>query len=86
MKHEGFSKNRLHPLAGNEREIAYAKAWEKENRICKTLKHLIPECSDRDAQVAATIVQWLGSNVGNCFLSKVIAENENVRTALNIQA
>lgn len=84
MRHEGFSKNRMHPEAGNEREISYAKAWAEENRVCETLQHLIPECSDRDAQVAATVIQWLGSNVGNCFLSKVIAENENIRYSLGV--
>jgi len=82
MKHEGFSKARLHPNSGNDREVAYAKAWVEENKISDTLKHLIPECTDRDAQVAATIIQWLGSNVGNHFLGKVIAENENISASL----
>lgn len=71
MKHEGFSKHRLHPDAGNDLEISYAVEWGKENDVNDTLRHLIPGCTERDAQVAATIVQWLGSNVGRHFLSKV---------------
>ena len=86
LKHEGFSKARLHPAAGNDREISYAKAWEVENKMSGTLQHLIPQCSERDAQVAATVIQWLGSNVGNSFLNKVIAENEIVRASLNVSA
>lgn len=30
--------------------------------------------SQRDAEVAATVVQWLGSEVGQCFLKTVIKE------------
>ena len=85
MKHEGLSKNRLHPDAGNEREIVFSKAWNAENKMCGTLEHLIPDCTERDAQVAATIVQWLGSPVGSVFLGQVIASSENIQYSLGVK-
>lgn len=30
--------------------------------------------TDRDRRVAATVIQWLGSNVGMCFLSQALTE------------
>ena len=85
MKHEGFSKHRLHPDADNVREVQFAEAWVEENKVRGTLQHLIPRCEERDAQVAATIIQWLGSNVGNSFLSKVIDGSPEIRKSLDIE-
>ena len=32
--------------------------------------HLFTEPTQRDADVAATIIQWLGTGIGKCFLEK----------------
>ena len=34
------------------------------------------ELTDRDRMVAATVIQWLGSNVGNSFVREVLAKND----------
>lgn len=83
MKHVGFDKDRLHPAAGNPREVAFAKAWNKENKYYSITDNLIPHATERDAQVAATIIQWLGSNVGMSFLRDVARKNKKVREYLN---
>ena len=83
MIHEGLSKIRLHPAADNDREVSFAEQWKDQNSgMCHTLLYLIPDCTERDATVAATIIQWLGSNVGMAFLREVISSNENVRNNL----
>ena len=76
----GFHVARLNEH--NTKEVCFAKAWEKQNDDIKatmskpTLSVLIPDCTQRDAQVAATIIQWLGSNVGMGFLHEVFREIE----------
>ena len=74
--HEGFSTHRLRQ---NPLEAAYAEAWKRD--APRTLGWLLsgPEnrndvdYSPRDAKVAATIIQWLGSPVGSGFVSEVLA-------------
>lgn len=72
----GFHVNRLAPEAENPREVAFHDQWVEENdtsqRRC-LLYNLVPDCADRDAQVAATIIQWLGSNVGFSFLHDALS-------------
>lgn len=41
-----------------------------------------PEPSDRDKEVAATIMQWLGSNVGMSFISQAIERSPEARRYL----
>lgn len=80
--HVGFSANRLHPDADNPREVAFAASWEKVNSPVfghPTVEYLIPNSTERDAKVAATIIQWLGSNVGMSFLVDVIEEEPKVK-------
>lgn len=75
MKYIGFNSHRLHPDAGNPREVAFAQQWMEENtpRRC-ILAHILGrenrpiDPTDRDAQVVATVIQWLGSNVGMSFI------------------
>lgn len=66
-----------HRLKDNPQEKRFAVAWRN---ICKsTLPYLLeerpahrgypPAVSDRDHVVAATIIQWLGSPVGQAFLA-----------------
>lgn len=81
MKHEGKSTNRL---SSNPREKAYHDAWLEENTKSMVggslLEYLLGdnnkpgEVSERDALVAATVIQWLGSPVGQHFVERVQAQ------------
>lgn len=80
IKHEGLRTNRLQrePL-----ERIFAEEWAKRNASViggdVLLDHLLAvdanrprgEVKQRDATVAATIIQWLGTHVGQCFLRDV---------------
>ena len=75
MKHKGLL---THRFKENPEEERFAKAWDKYCEQGHLLDHLLdtrpihqghpPPVSDRDEAVAATIVQWLGSPVGQGFL------------------
>ena len=84
MKHEG--KN-THRLSSNSMEKAFHDAWleENTNRHCGILLGQLlgdgnrpAEVSDRDALVAATVIQWLGSPVGSGFLQRVLMSSNAV--------
>jgi len=73
IKHEGINKARLE---WSDEERAFAKAWK--NQALGTLGYLLcgqdvyqHNYSQRDAEVAATIIQWLGSPVGRNFIDQV---------------
>src|ERR1035437_3238321 len=74
LKHVGLAAHRLQ-REPNER--AFAKAWSE--KAPSTLGYLLEgqdkfdhcKVSQRDAEVAATIIQWLGSPVGSCFVDEV---------------
>ncbi len=82
IKHEGLHAHRLRPDRGNPREQVFAKLWAKENGRPHTrhqlLAYLLHSDTDglvqywnltqEEATIAATGVQWLGSNVGWSFL------------------
>jgi len=82
MKNKGIRQYRFE---ANPRERDFAVAWEHENsKVCSThlLEHLLSEdpyrcsaVSDRDREVAATIIQWLGSPVGQGFVLDVMSGN-----------
>lgn len=36
-------------------------------------RRVIEEISNRDRQIVATVIQWLGSNCGMCFLSEALS-------------
>lgn len=67
-----------HRLASNPEEQRFATAWNEE-QILKWI--LAPPVygaqqtsvtpSERDEEVAATVIQWLGTPVGNAFLSSL---------------
>ena len=87
MKHVGLHANRLSAKADNPREVAFARQWAKENEddrpgtqssVGNILRTLVPDAGQRDATVAATLMQWLGSNVGMCFLCDVIRDSPEV--------
>lgn len=67
---------RTHRFADNPEEQRFAEAWETSNAQGRTLTYLlcigdqrfpIP-ASEHDEMVAATVIQWLGSPVGQGFL------------------
>jgi len=78
--HRGLSYNRLKrdpSWRDTQRETAIAKAWETANAFEGTafspiMKHLIPEHTQAQASAAATVLQWLGSDVGFDFLCKTL--------------
>lgn len=82
ITHQGACANRLHPHAGNELEVRYAQAWEALQARGKTLQYLLGKnnepgvISQHDAEVAATIIQWLGSPVGSNFVRDVVEAHE----------
>ncbi|MDP2651955.1 MAG: hypothetical protein Q8O94_02375 [bacterium] len=78
--HIGLSAYRLNPNQDNPREVAFAAQWAEENEhpSPNILAHLIPGYSDRDAQVAATMMQWLGSNVGMSFISEAMKREPKI--------
>jgi len=67
-----------HRLKTRAEEKAFAERWDHKNEHGDILAHLldnravqgggVPRPSDRDYAVAATVIQWLGSDVGECFL------------------
>jgi hypothetical protein len=84
ITHEGLHTNRLR-VRENVLENKFAEAWEKENSRSDghdLLDYLLAldnnnprgEFSQRDATVAATIIQWLGTHVGQCFLRDVMGK------------
>lgn len=78
MKHEGLHANRL-KREHNALEKAFADKWKQENaganpllnQLLATNDTFLSAASQRDATVAATIIQWLGSEVGSGFIDEV---------------
>jgi hypothetical protein len=74
-KHKG---NNLHRLRDNPEERRLAEKWEA---YCDDRDHLerllgkhgekALDVTERDAMVAATVIQWLGSPVGQGFLDEL---------------
>jgi hypothetical protein len=78
MRNKGLHQYRFQ---NNPMEEKYAKAWEKENKSGSNdiLDYLLAkdcnspqdgEVSERDRLVAATVIQWLGSPVGQSFIEE----------------
>lgn len=91
MKNKGLHQHRL---SNDPLERAFAEEWEEQNTTFPGRKHgildylLSPdsfneviESSERDREVAATVIQWLGSPVGNSFLCKVLGNARDSKTA-----
>lgn len=38
-------------------------------------EHIIKKITKRDRMIAATVIQWLGSNIGFCFLETVLKKS-----------
>ena len=81
MKNKGLHVSRL--LSDeNKLEVIFAKEWEKANESFSSssilLDHMLSQDTDyphrvteREQQVAATIMQWLGTEIGQGFLKDV---------------
>jgi len=85
IKHKGFFRERiLHREGYNNLEKSFAKAWEERGELLPDLfikryagfkgNRYLTEINQRDAVVVATVIQWLGTNVGFGFLSEVLME------------
>lgn len=83
LVHKGIDHSRL-ATPGNfkdtQRERALAAAWQASNkpRVGQgsepILTQLFKDPTQRDAEVAATIVQWMGSQIGFLFLKEALAD------------
>lgn len=86
IKHQGLHAHRLKTNVG---EARFAAAWETVNEREQLLDYLLhtgsqggtppPEAEGRDRVVAATVVQWLGSAVGENFLRDLGYERAPVK-------
>lgn len=87
LQHVGtYPERRAHGIG----EDVYAKRWEKENEVepwknyGQCLLELIlsrpdkpwGDLTQRDAQVAASVIQWLGTNCGMAFIHECEQEIE----------
>jgi hypothetical protein len=90
MKNKGkMHKGKMqHRLKQNPLEQKFALEWEKINSgiqrhgildylLAEDNNRPLNEVSDRDREVAATVIQWLGSPVGKNFLYRIIGETKN---------
>ncbi len=76
-EHSGYFTKRL--TQTNQKEIDYSNAWIELHKNTDFLnklltsggKSVVGEVTDRDRKIAATIIQWLGSSVGESFVSEV---------------
>lgn len=79
-----------HRLRQNKLETKFALAWQEinlnKNGGTRTIDYILNEkdqrfvdkCSKRDLLVANTIIQWLGSPVGESFVRSVLEKgNKN---------
>jgi hypothetical protein len=69
----------------NPLEKAFAQEWEDRNNgrmgpdtldymLAEDPNRPMGEVSDRDREVAATVIQWLGSHVGSRFVKNVLCK------------
>lgn len=69
----GYGRDRINPPYDDGLEAAFARAWDEQQR------HSMPDVLCRSEQLtrngrvlAATMIQWLGTNVGFSFLCEVL--------------
>lgn len=82
-KFQGMSPHRY---KSDPLEKRFAEIWQNQNdRGTATLDFLMdetnrgrpnPPVSDRDRLVSSTVIQWLGSPVGQCFLVEVLSSSQ----------
>lgn len=81
-KHVGLAAKRLDPKQDNPRELAFALQWQQENDQSDLLVSLLGKAGRRDREVAATVIQWLGSNVGQSFIGEAAKRSAVLKTSL----
>lgn len=85
---KGLHAARLKDAARNPLEVKFARAWHRLNTeaghdtaghpsvLDEMLNtgdpHFPPEARDRDRQVASTVIQWLGTEVGSRWVLNVL--------------
>lgn len=70
LKAQGLHANRL-SMPTAELERSFAKCWDEINP--QQLQYLIgDDPSKKEREVAATVIQWLGSTVGFDFVQEAI--------------
>ncbi len=80
-KHIGL---KVYRFKNNPEEEYFAKKWEEwcDRGHLEWIMGIVEQAKDlteRDAQVAATVIQWLGSPVGRGFLSELgYIKNKNL--------
>lgn len=86
MKIKGlFQGHSPHRYDQNPLEKAFAEAWQKANDtsqmgiahgnlayLLSDTQHNPPEPTEAEHKVAATVIQWLGSPVGQHFVQEVL--------------
>lgn len=75
-----------HRYKSDPLEKRFAEAWQKQNDSTRpNLAYLMdennrgmpkPPLTDRDWLVSSTVMQWLGSPVGQCFLVEMLSKPE----------
>ena len=83
MRNKGIN---THRFRNNPTEKLFAKKWDEINTspsgkdcilefiLATDANHPKGETSDRDREVAASVIQWLGSPVGQIFIRTVQKE------------
>lgn len=80
MKEHKYEGKNLHRLDSNPKESAFAKEWINWNSASYVLEYIMGEgnkpalLSERDVLVASSVIQWLGSPVGQSFLREAQTE------------
>jgi len=69
MKNKGLHAHRYENENENFLEAYYAQRWEEQNMLEILLSG---EVTHRDQVVAATVIQWLGSPVGQSFVETTL--------------
>jgi len=75
IRHRGI---RLYRFRDNPLEQKFSDVWKAENDRGQLLEYLLGDgnkrasVTERDETVAATVIQWLGTPVGQSFVKKVM--------------
>ena len=87
MRNKGLNQHRFKQ---NPLERIFAELWEEINErnrigygildymLAETTNMPNGEVTDRDRIVAATVIQWLGSPVGQAFLNEVNEKRKEI--------
>jgi len=72
ISHRGFFRERL-KYRDSDLERAFADNWERACKEYFRLENILdhkgsPKITQRDATIIATVIQWLGTNVGFNFV------------------